>query len=124
MNAEEKNNEVDINEVAITLEVDSEVIAKVRSGEITHILMDINEDNQNLVLETIDGNLILVDVSPTTYHGCYLYNNGEFPYVIKNSLSFLVLSGEGGDCVTRMQNHRFCGAKAMILLGKSISFAN
>ena len=58
MNAEEKNKEVDINEVAITLEVDSEVIAKVRSGEITHILMDINEDNQNLVLETIEGNLI------------------------------------------------------------------
>lgn len=58
MNAEEKNKEIDINEVAITLEVDSEVIAKVRSDEITHILMDINEDNQNLVLETIEGNLI------------------------------------------------------------------
>lgn len=49
MNAEEKNKEIDINEAAITLEVDSEVIAKVRSGEITHIIMDINEDNQNLV---------------------------------------------------------------------------
>ena len=35
MNIEEKNKEIDINEVAITLEVDSEVIAKVRSGEIT-----------------------------------------------------------------------------------------
>ena len=102
MNAEEKNNEIDINEVAITLEVDSEVIDKVRSGEITHILMDISEDNQNLVLETVDGNLILVDVSPTTYHGCYLYNNGEFPYAIKNSLSFLVLSSGDGDCVTRI----------------------
>jgi hypothetical protein len=102
MNAEEKNKEIDINEVAITLEVDSEVIAKVRSGEITHILMDINEDNQSLVLETVDGNLILVDVSPTTYHGCYLYNNGEFPYAIKNSLSFLVLSSGDGDLVTRI----------------------
>ena len=105
--------------------VDSEVIAKVRSGEIMHLVMDISEDNQNLVLETIDGNLILVtDEMPDTFHGRYLYNGGEFPYSIKNSLSFLVLSGEGGDCVTRMQNHRFCGAKAMILLGKSISFAN
>lgn len=103
MNAEEKNKEIDINEVAITLEVDSEVIAKVRSGEITHILMDISEDNQNLVLETIDGNLILVtDEMPTTFHGCYLYNNGEFPYAIKNSLSFLVLSSGDGDCVTRI----------------------
>ena len=64
MNAEEKNKEIDINEVAITLEVDSEVIAKVRSGEITHILMDISEDNQSLILETIDGNLILVRERP------------------------------------------------------------
>ena len=38
MNTEEKNKEIDINEVPITLEVDSEVIDKVRSGEITHIL--------------------------------------------------------------------------------------
>ena len=103
MNAEEKNNEIDINEVAITLEVDSEVIAKVRSGEITHILMDISEDNQSLVLETVGGNLILVtDEMPTTFHGCYLYNNGEFPYAIKDSLSFLVLSSDDGDCVTRI----------------------
>ncbi|MBO4802716.1 MAG: hypothetical protein J5545_12770 [Bacteroidaceae bacterium] len=103
MNTEEKNKEIDINEVAITLEVDSEVIAKVRSGEITHILMDISEDNQNLVLETVDGNLILVtDKMPTTFHGCYLYNNGEFPYAIKNSLSFLVLSSGDSDCITRI----------------------
>ena len=103
MNAEEKNNEIDINEVAITLEVDSEVIDKVRSGEITHILMDISEDNQSLVLETVGGNLILVtDEMPTTFHGCYLYNNGEFPYAIKDSLSFLVLSSDDGDCVTRI----------------------
>ena len=103
MNSEEKNREIDINEVAITLEVDSEVIAKVRTGEITHILMDINEDNQSLVLETINGNLVLVtDEMPTTFHGCYLYNNGEFPYAIKNSLSFLVLSSGDGDCLTRI----------------------
>lgn len=103
MKQEEKNKEIDINEVAITLEVDSEVIAKVRSGEITHILMDISEDNQSLILETINGHLILVtDKMPTTLHGCYLYNNGEFPYAFKNSLSFLVLSSGDGDLVTRI----------------------
>ena len=58
MKQEEKNKEFDINEVAITLEVDSEVIAKVRSGDITHILMDINENNQSLILENIDGRII------------------------------------------------------------------
>lgn len=103
MKQEEKNNEVDINERAITLEVDSEVISKVRTGEITHILMDINENNQSLILENVNGNLILViDETPTTFHGCYLYNNGEFPYAIKGTLDFLVLYGSEDYCLTRI----------------------
>ena len=77
----DKNKEVDINEVAITYKVDSDVVNKVRSGEITHLIWEIDEDNQNLFLETVNGNLILVtDEMPETFHGCYLYNNGEFPY--------------------------------------------
>lgn len=47
------------NEMGVAIGVDSEVIQKVRSGEITHILIDINEDNQNIFLENIDGNLVL-----------------------------------------------------------------
>ena len=103
MKAEDKNKEVDINEVAITIEVDSEVISKVRTGVITHIVLQINEDNQNLILHNINGNLVLViDEMPTTFHGCYLYNNGEFPYAIKDTLDFLVLSGGDDDCITRI----------------------
>ena len=100
---EEKNKEVEINERAITLEVDNNVINKVRTGEITHIIMDVNEDNQNFVLENIDGNLVLiVDEMPNTFHGCYFYNNGEFPYAIKSTLDFLVLSGGEDYCLTRI----------------------
>lgn len=103
MKPEDKNENVDIHEMAITLEVDSEVISKVRSGEITHIIMDINENNQSLLLENADGNLVLdIDELPTTFHGCYLYNNGEFPYVIKNSLEFLVLYGGEDECITHI----------------------
>ena len=101
MKSEEK--EVDINEVAIALEVDSDVIDKVRSGEVTHIVLQINEQNQNMILENIDGNLVLaIDNMPTTYHSCYLYNNGVFPYAIKSSLSFLVLNGGKNDCLARI----------------------
>lgn len=104
MNAEEKNKEIDVNEMVISLKVDSEVIEKVLKGEITHILMDIDEDNQNFVLENIDGNLVLaVDELPETFHGCYYYNDGEFPYVIKDSLSFLELSSdEENSCLLRI----------------------
>ena len=101
MKSEDK--EVNINEVAIVLEVDSDVIDKVRSGEVTHIVLQINEQNQNMILENIDGNLVLViDNMPTTYHRCYLYNNGVFPYAIKSSLSFLVLNGGDDDCLARI----------------------
>jgi len=106
MEYRKQGKEIDINEVAITLEVESEVIEKVRKGEITHILMDIDEDNQNFVLENTDGNLVLtVDELPERFYGCYFYNDGEFPYAIKNSLSFLELnSGEEKHCLLRIIN--------------------
>ncbi len=85
--------ELDINEMAISVEVDSGVIEGVRKGEIGTIILDLNEDNQGLVLETIDGHLIVcTDETPTTWHGCYYYNGGEFPYILKDTLDFLLLS--------------------------------
>lgn len=99
----DKNKEFDLNERAITLEVDSDLIDEVRSGEVTHLVMQINENNQNLILENIEGNLVLVtEEMPTTYHGCNLYNGGEFPYAIKSTLDILVLDGGEDGCVTRI----------------------
>lgn len=103
MKSEDKNKEVDINEVAITIEVDCDVINEVRTGKITHMVLQINEENQNLILHTIDRNLVLfVDETPTTFHGCYLYNNGEFPYAIKDTLDFLVLDSDENSCLARI----------------------
>ena len=106
MNAEDKNKEMNINEMAIAIEVESEVIDRVLKGEITHILMEINEDNQNFVLENADGNLMLtVDELPEKFYGCYFYNDGEFPYAIKDSLTFLELNnGEEKYCMLRIIN--------------------
>ena len=94
----DNNKEFDLNERAITLEVDSDLIEQVRSGEITHLVMQIDESNQNLILENIEGNLMLVtDEMPTMYHGCYFYNGGVFPYAIKSTLDILILdAGEDG----------------------------
>ena len=99
-----KNNEDgDINEVAITLEVDDEVIGKVRTGEVTHICLHINDDNYRQILENVDGHLLLVvDTMPKTFHGCYLYNKGEFPYAIKGTLEFLLLKGGDDSCFTKI----------------------
>lgn len=103
MNKEDKNREADLNEMAITFEVDADVIDKVRNGEITHLGMEINDDNYCDILENFDGNLILTtEELPDTFHGCYFYNNGEFPYAIKNALNYLVLNADDEHCVVRI----------------------
>ena len=80
----------DINEVAFTIEVGREVIEKVRKGDIRCLILDINEQNQNMILENADGN------------GCYFYNNGVFPYAIKESLQFLLLTAGKEHCLVRI----------------------
>lgn len=91
------------NEVALVLEVDAEVIEKVRTGEITKIGLDITEDNYRQILQNTDGHLLLVvEEMPNTFHSCYLYNKGEFPYAIKDDLSFLVLSSGDDQCPTKI----------------------
>lgn len=100
---DKKDKELDINEVAMTLEVDAEVIEKVRTGEVTHITTVLNDDNQNQILENADGALLLtIEELPDTYHGCYLYNGGEFPYSIKGSLEYLVLNDDEGQSLTKI----------------------
>ena len=87
---------IDLTDKLLSVEVDEEVIEKVNTGEITRIGLDITDENCMEILENIDGALALVtDELPNTYHGCYYYNNGDFPYAIKESLYFLLL--ENGD---------------------------
>jgi len=89
--------------VAISIHVDEEVIEQVRKGEITKICLDIDDDNYREILENVDGHLMLVlDEMPNTFHGCYLYNNGVFPYAIKDSLDFLILEGGEDHCLTKI----------------------
>lgn len=97
------NKKIDMNESAIHLEVSGEAIDKVRTGEIIFIALDINEDNQNALLLNIGGNLILMtDDMPTNFHGCYFYNDGKFPYAIKDTLEYLVLTDGEKECVARI----------------------
>lgn len=103
MKPKNKSQEMDINDVAMTLEVDSSVIEGVRSGNVKGIAVSIRDDNQNMLLENINGMLILdVEETPDTFHGCYFYNDGVFPYIIRKSLNFLVLSDGKDSCLTRI----------------------
>lgn len=97
------NKKIDMNENAIHLEVGGKTIDKVRTGETTFIALDINEENQNFLLLNMCGNLILViDDMPTFYHSCHFYNDGIFPYAIKDTLKYLVLNDGEKECVARI----------------------
>lgn len=98
-----KDQNHDLNNVAITLEVDNDLIKKVRNGNVAHLSMSISEQNQNMLLENAGGILIMdVEKLPVMYHGCYFYNNGVFPYIINRSLNFLILSDGKDSCLTRI----------------------
>ena len=93
----------ELEDVCLVAEVDSEVIEQVRDGRIMAIGIELNEKNQDQIVETVDGHLILViEDMPTTYHGCYLYNNGEFPYAIKDDLEFVLLNDGKERCLTKI----------------------
>ena len=99
------NREEELNEHAIFLEVDSNMIEKIRDGRLTCVALDINESNQNFVLENLDGDLLLdIEKMPDTYHSCFLYNHGKFPYIIKKSLNFVGLNGGDDWCFTKIVN--------------------
>ncbi len=44
----------------------------------------------------------VVDTMPDTFHGCYLYNKGEFPYAIKGTLEFLLLKSGDDSCFAKI----------------------
>lgn len=103
MKSKNKSNEFDFDEVATTLEVDSSVIEGIRSGNVNGIAISIRDDNQNMFLENIDGILALdVDEMPDKFHGCYFYNDGVFPYIIRKKLNFLVLTDGKDSCLARI----------------------
>lgn len=98
---EDENVCVNGNDESVMIEVDEGVIDRVRSGDTTHIVVPINADNYLQFLENVKGQLVLVtDEMPESFCGCYLYNDGVFPYAIKESLQILVLTDGTDECVT------------------------
>ena len=103
MDSEKEKKDYDTNEITINIDVDDEVIDKVRTGEVTHIVVDINDDNFRQILENEDGYLAVVtEKLPESFYGFYYYNGGEFPYVINSELEFLMLKGTKDVCLAQI----------------------
>ena len=101
------NNNNNDNETTIAIEVGEGVIDRVCSGETTHIAVEINDDNQNVFLQNFDGHLLLcTEELPDTYHGCYYYNGGVFPYILKDTYVCLILTEGDRHCLTQIVSKR------------------
>ena len=91
------------NDIAICAVLNDEEIEQIRDGRITEISVEINEENQYRLLESVDGHLVMtVDKMPSTDHSCFYYNHGIFPYKIKNTLKFIGVNGEHDTCFTKI----------------------
>lgn len=82
-------------ETEICIEIEQEVLDAVRGGFLRKLAINITADSYHALLENFDGNLILqTEELPDTFYGCYFCNNGEFPYIINDSLVLLRLINE------------------------------
>ncbi len=83
--------------------VDEQVVQDFIAGKRNSFTTDIDEDTYRELLENYDGNLILdVEELPDTFHGCYFYNNGKFPYIKKKTLEHILLAGDTTRIVGRI----------------------
>lgn len=91
---------------SLALEVSLEQFNKILSKEETWIDVDILQNTYQNILENIDGNLVLCcDEMPTSFYGCHFWNNGEFPYVIKQSLKYITLLNQGRELNLQIVGH-------------------
>lgn len=90
-------------ENTIGFSIEEQIVQNFVSGKRNSFTIDINDDNYREQLENIDGNLMLnVDELPITFHGCYFYNGGRFPYFKKKSLENILLAGDKTQIVGRI----------------------
>ena len=76
----------------IGMNIDAQLFDYINNGYVTKIDIEIDDDIYKDILENIDGNLVLcTDEMPEYFYGCYIWNKGEFPYIIKDSLKYLLL---------------------------------
>ena len=79
-------------ENCIGMNVDAQLFDDIKTGAVNEISIEIDDDIYKDILENVDGHLVLcTEEAPEHFYGCYIWNKGEFPYVIKDSLKFFLL---------------------------------
>lgn len=115
-----KKDDIDLLDMAFSIDVRPELIDLFKRRNVSEIEIPINADNKNRLLENINGNLILcTEELPDKFHDCYFYNNGQFPYVFKEELQFILFKSETEKLFAFItEKHPVVGTRFTIVPGK------
>lgn len=95
-------------ENTLGIAVEQEVMDEFMTGKRDSITLTIDDDTCSEIIENFEGGLILnVENLPDTFHGCYFYNNGVFPYFIKKTLKHIALICNDRQIVGRIVGTEF-----------------
>lgn len=73
--------------------VSTYVLNAISSGTLKRYDVELNEDTYDQLIETSDGNIIFMsDEVPEEGTGCYFYNEGEFPYMLRRWVEFIMFT--------------------------------
>lgn len=96
------------NENALGLYVDAAILDGIVGQSVRKYEIEIDEDTFPQLLETTeDGNIIIMsDEVPDDSLGCYFYNGGEFPFMVRRWLEYLVFSDGDRQVVSHIKYHK------------------
>lgn len=75
----------------LRFQVDEETLEEFLSRKLDCFPIDLDDDTAPYLLMNVEGNLVLGVDLPDRFYGCYYYNGGEFPYILKNEIEYLEL---------------------------------
>ena len=105
---EEEEKEGEINsENTLIFDVDKETLDDIGKEIEENFSITTNLDDNNVlaILKNKEGILILdVEELPSRHHGCYYHNDGVFPYIIKDSLKYVLFLCEEQHIIGRIVN--------------------
>lgn len=91
---------------SLALNVSVKVFDELSSGGKQTVDVDVNQDSYESLLENIQGHLLLsCEEMPFYFYGCYFWNNGVFPYVVKKDLKYIMMVSQGRELVLRIKGH-------------------
>ena len=95
----EENNHIEQSIITLDntlgFQVDEEILQEFLSCKRDYFPIDLDDDTTPHLQQNGEGNLVLGVDLPDRFYGCYYYNGGVFPYILKKEIDYLAL--ESGD---------------------------